>query len=167
MRRPDELGGGRLGGTPRPYLIGRQDDGAAAAAAHSRWEYRVSRSALQSALNASPATRVGSRFDAIDILDRDPAGRIEHAAVRGALPRVVSGEALRSSLTGAFGARSIRSTWFDVRADGGGLVFSGRGFGHGVGLCQAGAFARVRAGAKVAAVLERYFPGTTLVRAGS
>jgi hypothetical protein len=39
-------------------------------------------------------------------------------------------------------------------------VFEGRGFGHGVGLCQAGAFARIMAGGKPAAVLARYYPGT-------
>ncbi len=152
------------GGTPRPYLIGRPDDGAAAAA-HARWEYRATRSAVQSALNADPATRVGARFEAIEVLARDPAGRIERAAVRGTERHVVRGEALRSALVTAFGARSIRSTWFDIRDDAGAVVFTGQGFGHGVGLCQAGALARLTAGAKIAAVLARYFPGTRLGRA--
>jgi len=44
------------------------------------------------------------------------------------------------------------------------FVFSGKGFGHGVGLCQAGAAARIRAGASPDRVLEYYFPGTTLHR---
>lgn len=153
------------GGTARPYLIGRPDDGDAAAA-HLAWEYRASRSALLAALNADPATRVGARFDTLEVLDRDPAGRIEHISVRGTTPHVVSGAALRTALTNAFGARSIRSTWFDIRTDAGGLVFTGRGFGHGVGLCQAGALARLRAGASVSAVLQRYFPGTRLLRSG-
>jgi stage II sporulation protein D len=46
----------------------------------------------------------------------------------------------------------------------GGFSFSGRGFGHGVGLCQAGALARIRAGASLEDVLAHYFPGTTLKR---
>ena len=49
-----------------------------------------------------------------------------------------------------------------VKRDGSKLVFEGRGFGHGVGLCQAGALARVRAGEKLPAILQRYYPGTKL-----
>jgi stage II sporulation protein D len=74
------------------------------------------------------------------------------------------GEDLRAALTRAFGARSIRSTLFTVRREGDDLVFTGRGFGHGVGLCQAGALARVRAGATPGAVLRYYYPGTALAR---
>jgi stage II sporulation protein D len=77
--------------------------------------------------------------------------------------RIVRGEALRDVLTQAFGGRTIRSTWFDVRRNDGGYVFEGRGFGHGVGLCQAGALARIRAGTRLPAILQKYFPGTRLV----
>jgi stage II sporulation protein D len=65
-------------------------------------------------------------------------------------------------LTQVFGARTIKSTWFEIRLEGATFVFEGRGFGHGVGLCQAGALARVQAGATPLAVFELYFPGTTL-----
>ena len=92
-------------------------------------------------------------------LDRDQAGRAERIALGGAQERVVRGEVLREVLARAFGGRAIKSTWFDVRPERTLFVFEGRGFGHGVGLCQAGALARIRAGAKPAAVLQRYFPG--------
>ena len=42
----------------------------------------------------------------------------------------------------------------------------GRGWGHGVGLCQTGGFGMAMAGASHAAILQHYYPGTTLVRAG-
>jgi stage II sporulation protein D len=51
---------------------------------------------------------------------------------------------------------------FNVRKTRDGFVFSGKGYGHGVGLCQAGAIARLRSGASVTSVLAHYFPGTTL-----
>jgi len=57
----------------------------------------------------------------------------------------------------------MRSTWFDVRQVGQAFVFEGRGFGHGVGLCQAGALARIRAGQKLSTILQTYFPGTKIV----
>lgn len=149
------------GGAAPPYLVGRADDGAAARA-HGTWTYAVRTSALHAALNADPRTRVGARFDAIRILDRDAAGRVERVAIQGSQERTVRGEILRSVLGAAFGARSVRSTWFSVERGDDTVIFTGRGFGHGVGLCQAGALARLQGGAGVSGILRRYFPGTRL-----
>lgn len=151
------------GGRNLPYLTSIVDDGPAAAA-HSHWEYDVAHAAVLSALNRDPRTYVGDRLDTIVVLDRDAAGRAERVALHGRRETIVRGEVLRAVLTGAFGARTIRSTRFTVRRAGARFRFEGRGFGHGVGLCQAGALARLRAGADPAAVLQRYFPGTTLRR---
>ncbi len=74
------------------------------------------------------------------------------------------GDEFRQVLTRAFGPRAIRSTRFDVRRTGAMFTFSGRGFGHGVGLCQAGALARLRAGATPADVLRYYYPGIVLAQ---
>jgi stage II sporulation protein D len=41
-------------------------------------------------------------------------------------------------------------------------VFTGVGFGHGVGLCQAGASQRAQAGQSPADIIAHYFPGTRL-----
>jgi hypothetical protein len=45
-----------------------------------------------------------------------------------------------------------------------GVTFVGRGTGHAVGLCQAGAMARARKGASPAEILAFYYPGTELRR---
>lgn len=150
------------GGQEYPYLTAVADDGPATPA-HLSWRYQVSLDDLLRALNADPRTRVGDRLDMIDVLDRDAGGRAERVALHGRREAIVRGEQLREVLTRAFGARSIRSTQFSVGRDGPLFTFEGRGFGHGVGLCQAGAFARLRAGENTAAVLQRYFPGTRLV----
>jgi len=153
------------GGTAAPYLNGIADDGPAESA-HAVWRYDAPREAVQRALNADARTRVGARLDGVQVLDRDPAGRAELIALHGSQERIVRGELVREVLTAAFGVRTIRSTWFDVQTQDGAIEFEGRGFGHGVGLCQAGAFARIRAGASLTAVLQRYFPGTALVTLG-
>jgi stage II sporulation protein D len=150
------------GGAGRPYLVSVSDDGPAEEA-HAIWRYEASRIALVTALNTDPRTRVGARLDGLQVLDRDAAGRAERIAIHGTDERIVRGEALREVLARTLGARTIKSTWFDVHRDSGAFVFEGRGFGHGVGLCQAGALARIRAGAKLPAILQRYFPGTRLV----
>jgi stage II sporulation protein D len=92
--------------------------------------------------------------------------------LRGTRTFVVRGEVFRDAVTRALGVTSLRSTLFTVKktraasakatAPEEGFVFSGKGFGHGVGLCQSGAIARIRAGARVDDVLAHYFPGTTL-----
>lgn len=150
------------GGTDHAYLVSIEDDGPAARAHHA-WRYEAPRAAVQQALDRDERTRVGGPLEGISVLDRDAGGRAVRVALLGARPRTIRGEALRDVLARAFGARSIRSTSFDVRLDGATFVFEGRGFGHGVGLCQAGALARIRAGARVPSILERYFPGTKLV----
>ncbi len=150
------------GGGGRPYLQSAADDGPAETA-HAAWRFEVSRDALVRALNADPRTRVGDRLDSIEVLDRDEAGRAERVALHGRRESILRGEVLREVLSRALGARSVRSTWFDVQRSGLTFGFTGRGFGHGVGLCQAGALARLRAGEKLRAVLQHYFPGTRLV----
>ena len=150
------------GGAARPYLIGRADDGPAGEV-HTSWRFEAAKSAVLRALNADPRTRIGARLDRIQVLDRDEAGRAERIALHGTQERTVRGETLREVLGETFGDRAIKSTWFDVRAERTLFVFEGRGFGHGVGLCQAGALARIRAGVKPTAILQRYFPGTKLI----
>jgi stage II sporulation protein D len=149
-------------GMGRPYLISVVDDGPAENA-HAGWRYEAAAAAVAAALNKDPRTRVGARLNGIQVLERDAAGRAEQVALHGSQERIVRGEDLRDVLSQAFGARSIKSTRFTVRHAGGAFIFEGKGFGHGVGLCQAGALARIRAGAKLPAVLETYFPGTRIV----
>ena len=110
-----------------------------------------------------PRTAVGARLDRIEIAGRDAAGRAEKILLRGTRTFVVRGEVFREVVTRALGVKSLRSTLFTVKKSARhASSFSGKGFGHGVGLCQAGALARLRAGASADDVLAHYFPGTTL-----
>jgi stage II sporulation protein D len=119
--------------------------------------------ALRRALNADPRTDVGAELRDILVARRDSGGRASLVLLRGARDPLVRGEELRTVLTRTFGARSLRSTLFSISRDGATFTFTGRGFGHGAGLCQAGALARLRAGARPADVLAYYYPGTRLV----
>ena len=149
-------------GPSSAYLPARRDDGPADAA-HTNWRYEIPSAALRTALNADQRTRVGRELAGVVITGRDEGGRAARVTLDGTRKVEVRGEELRIVLTRAFGPRSIRSTKFDVQREGGAFVFTGRGFGHGVGLCQAGAYARLRAGARPEQVLSRYYPGTRLL----
>jgi stage II sporulation protein D len=150
------------GGTPQPYLGARADDGPAETA-HTTWRYEVDARELVAALNADTRTRVGKQINAVVVLRRDSAGRAGLVALRGTRAPLVRGEELRGVMTRAFGPKSIRSTRFEVSRKGSRFLFEGRGYGHGVGLCQAGALARLKAGSQPEQVLARYYPGAKLV----
>jgi stage II sporulation protein D len=150
------------GGTARPYLLGVADGGAAESA-HVSWRYEVERNDLIAALNADPRTRVGTQLRDISVTRRDDGGRALLVVLNGSRDPVVRGEELRTVLGRAFGAKSIRSTRFQISRSGQRFVFTGQGYGHGVGLCQAGAYARLKAGARPEQVLARYYPGTRLI----
>ena len=60
------------------------------------------------------------------------------------------------------GATKLRSTAFTVERHGEQLRFTGRGFGHGVGMCVIGAARRALRGETAAAILAQYYPGLEL-----
>ena len=98
----------------------------------------------------------------VRILRRSPAGRVVEVMVRG---HRVWGDDIRRALrfrdvNGKLS--SLPSTMFTMRREGDEIVVCGRGWGHGVGLCQWGARGMARAGVGYAAILAHYFPGTVL-----
>jgi len=91
----------------------------------------------------------------IEDLLRSRTGRILRLAVyhsRGTL--TLDGRRFREIL----GNDVIRSTDFEVRADGGGFTFVGRGWGHGVGLSQWGAKEMADQGRQYWEILKFYYP---------
>ena len=88
--------------------------------------------------------------------------------------RVTSVEFATESGSRSLSVRNLRrlfkgkalSDWIvDVRLESGHVVIGGRGFGHGVGLCQYGARGLTRMGADWQQICLRYYPGATLARA--
>jgi stage II sporulation protein D (peptidoglycan lytic transglycosylase) len=60
------------------------------------------------------------------------------------------------------GYDTLKSTLFAVAIDGDVARFSGRGHGHGVGMCQWGAKSMAELGASSRQILTFYYPGATL-----
>jgi stage II sporulation protein D len=61
----------------------------------------------------------------------------------------------------------FNSAYFSIRPEGGQLVFEGRGFGHGVGLCQEGAMRMAEQGYPFTDILHHYFADVHLVDLGA
>ncbi|MDO8302785.1 MAG: SpoIID/LytB domain-containing protein [Sedimentisphaerales bacterium] len=61
--------------------------------------------------------------------------------------------------------RKIRSTICKITAEGQTITFfSGRGFGHGVGLCQYGSQGMARKGVAARNILAHYYPGASITK---
>lgn len=74
----------------------------------------------------------------------------------------LSASALRFGIGRALGWNQVQSDAYDLVLRDASLVFDGRGRGHGVGLCQAGAAEMAKENASAQQILGFYFPGTTI-----
>jgi stage II sporulation protein D len=98
------------------------------------------------------------RLRGIRIEERNTSGRAARLEVAGLTPAFVAGEQFRM----AIGPVTLRSTSFSLETDGNVVRFTGRGFGHGVGMCVVGAGRRAARGESAAAILAQYYPGLEL-----
>ncbi len=57
----------------------------------------------------------------------------------------------------------LRSTYFSVFNEGNNVRLKGRGYGHGVGLCQQGAMEMARLGFSYSDILHKYYKGVHLI----
>ena len=62
------------------------------------------------------------------------------------------------------GPNYLYSTAFQSRNDGKSITFSGKGWGHAVGLCQYGAQGMAKKGFSWTAILKHYYTKIELVR---
>jgi stage II sporulation protein D len=103
----------------------------------------------------------GRRLRAVDVERRSVSGRASVLRLRGLEPEQIAADDFRL----AVGPRELRSTAFTVEQRGRVLRFTGRGYGHGVGMCVVGAGRRAARGETVAQILGQYFPGLHLASA--
>jgi stage II sporulation protein D len=121
------------------------------------WEKRVSANHISDVL-----MRQGFRVYEISdmrIAGITPAGRVRNVIIRSSRgTTTVPAETLRTAL----GNTEIPSLFFELEYSAGEAVFSGRGRGHGVGLCQWGAKEMAERGHDFKSILAHYYPGTVL-----
>ncbi len=68
----------------------------------------------------------------------------------------------KSHLRKILGRKTLPSNNFEIHYDSKGYRFLGRGYGHGVGLCQFGAYELAKRGMNYKQILSHYFPGHKL-----
>jgi stage II sporulation protein D len=96
----------------------------------------------------------------VEVIDRGPSGRAVNIRLTTEQGMITLNATL---IRDAFGVDVIRSTLFTISKTATGYRVDGRGWGHGAGMCQAGAIGRARAGQSYGQILAAYYPGTQLV----
>jgi len=140
-------------GADLPYLKSVKDD------VHDDdppWTYEVPLRDVQALL--AQKGFAGERLKDVRVASRTPSGRVATVRLSGLQPDVIAGDQFRLLA----GARDLRSTAFEVEKHGDRLEFTGRGYGHGVGMCVVGAGRRARRGESVGQILGQYYPGLSV-----
>ena len=133
-----------------PYLRSVVDD---VHAEDVPWTLEMTLREVQQALE--PVGFAGDELKDVVVEGRSESGRALRIRLVGLRPNAIAGEPFRA----AIGQRMLRSTAFTLDRRGDTLRFTGRGYGHGVGMCVVGAGRRARRGEDVDDILRAYYPG--------
>jgi len=98
------------------------------------------------------------RLEDVEVAARNDSRRVSRLRLDGMEPGEMAGDPFRLAL----GAARLRSTAFSVSKRGDTVQFTGRGYGHGVGMCVIGAGRRARRGESADEILGQYFPGLVI-----
>ncbi len=101
----------------------------------------------------------GTGFQGFEILRRGRSGRVSQIRIQGEGGKTVEVEGLAVRWT-----LDVPDTWFTAkrvhpRGKEPGWLFTGRGWGHGVGLCQVGAYGMAVRGHGYRDILRHYYTG--------
>jgi SpoIID/LytB domain protein len=123
-----------------------------------RWTVKYSGEEIRQLLLSRLSEDLG-KILALEPIHHGPSGRIVKLRIRGELKALVIGKELeiRRSLSRSH----LYSSAFEVARDGEIFVLNGKGWGHGVGLCQIGAAVMASRGKDYREILTHYYPGTS------
>ncbi len=143
---------------PESTLIGIEDvdpGGRPWCAASAQWRTELEAEQLASILGPW----LGHRLDAasLRLSALDPSGLRWQVGDRRGM-ETVAGHGLQLALGRALGWNRVRSSRFVAERRGNLFWLKGQGQGHAVGLCQAGAAARAKAGQTAEEIIQAYFP---------
>jgi stage II sporulation protein D len=141
------------------YLPGNHADPYCLRRSAAEWHARIDLTQLSGIFRAQ-GWQTPSPITAIRVTRRSASGRAELLEVTGGgAPAELSASSFRFAVDRALGWNQLRSDWYTFSVSGAAVEMKGRGYGHGVGLCQAGAYEMAREGRSEKEILSFYFPG--------
>ena len=142
---------------PQPYLLAAPD-AYCPMSPYLHWSANVPVDEFTAALRAK-FPDIG-KLRGIRLGRADSSGRVSTVNVYGSKGSLNIPASDFRLLAGAHRVKSARITQLILRGDT--IFLRGSGFGHGVGMCQYGAYGMAQAGFPTAAILEFYYPGSRL-----
>jgi len=130
------------------------------------WRSEISRADINRALD-NAGLKVPPAWNRILITEHTPSGRARTLrfgtgdAQNGA---PVSASSFRFALGRILGWNTLKSDSYEITQQADHFIFTGRGVGHGVGLCQTGAAEMAREGKSYREILAFYYPGAIIGR---
>ncbi len=119
---------------------------------YSEWERNIQLTEIEKALNLPGINELSTK-------SYTSTGRVkEIEIITDSGHTTINSTDLRKLL----GWKNLPSTNFRISRVGDSLIFKGKGYGHGVGLCQWGALQMARDGKNYKEILSFYYPGTVI-----
>lgn len=120
------------------------------------WTAKFTRDQVAKA--CADAGRKVKTVEAVEIGEKGESGRAKTLKING---EDISAASFRI----AIGANKLKSTLIDsVEIEGDSVTFTGRGFGHGVGMSQWGAYAMAEQGQRAEDIIRHYFQDVSIVK---
>lgn len=148
-----------------PPLESSHEDPFCSAAPHRDWTYTVSEETLENILKDKNYFLPKDWNIGID--QRDDLGRVQTLSIESTAEGKKKNKTVQilnaNTLREMVGYSNLHSTLFELSEDDNGIVFTGKGSGHGVGLCQWGAKGQAEEGKNYRDILNFYYPGSDLM----
>lgn len=121
------------------------------------WTATFSKDQLQAACEKA-GLKLDNAIESVELGERGASGRVKDLIVNG---KSVSAPSVRVHI----GSDVLKSTLIDsVKISEDSIVFTGRGYGHGVGMSQWGAYALAEDGKNAQEIIRHYFKNIDLVK---
>ena len=138
----------------RPYLRGVEST-QEVGSSHMEEEERFTRKDFAAKVNKAwpeAGLKAGKLEEQVEVEQRYESGRVKALRLGGV---TVTGRELRSLL-------ELRSAWFTITLTQDQVVVATKGYGHGVGMSQAGANGMAQQGAGYREILQHYYTGAEI-----
>ena len=126
-----------------------------------RWSEVYDKDELSRLIARRSGVEIGDILS-VEPLERGESGRIWKLKIEGSESTLIVGKELE--IRRILSESHLKSSAFDVQMEEDKIILKGRGWGHGVGLCQIGAAVMAAKGYTYDQILKHYYPNSELNR---
>ncbi len=141
----------------QPYLVSIHDP-YCAGSEHASWQRVLPLEEAERIVRTDMHVPLRGPLTRVTIAKTDSSGRAQILLAQAGVAMQIDANEFRYAANRRLGWATLKSNLYTIDLRGDSLIFSGRGLGHGVGLCQAGAEQMGRMGYSAQQILAYYFP---------